>query len=200
MRLTIVLWLVGILIPAALLAHFVYRPWQMTWGAADHEIARAMPGDDLVTNPTFVATRAVTIYATPEDVWPWLVQMGYHRAGFYSHDFLDNRGIPSAEKILPHYQHLAIGDTVPLSADDDAEVAVLERDRSLVLVFHSDTSASWAWGLYPAGPRQTRLISRLRVNTQRARVKLLLEYFEIIMMRKCMLGIRRRAESSATEQ
>ena len=197
MRVTVVLWLIGILIPAVLLAHFVYRPWQMTWGAADDEIVRAMPGDDLVTDPTFVATRAVTIDALPEDVWPWLVQMGYHRAGFYSHDFLDNKGIPSAEEILPDYQQLAVGDTVPLSADDDAEVAVLERNRSLVLAFLSDTSATWAWGLYPAGPRQTRLVSRLRVATQSGRARLLLEYFEIIMMRKCMLGIKRRAESSA---
>jgi hypothetical protein len=72
-----------------------YRPWSLNWGAADTEIGRAMPGDDLLPNPTFNATRAVTIKAKPNDIWPWLIQIGYRRAGFYSYDNLDNNASPA---------------------------------------------------------------------------------------------------------
>ena len=81
------------------------RPWQLRWGATDEEVARAMPGDDVVKHPTFNATRAVTIQARPEQIWPWLVQIGVTpRAGWYSYDWLDNLGIPSAERIVPEWQ------------------------------------------------------------------------------------------------
>ena len=74
----------------------VIRPWQLRWGATNEEVARAMPGDDVVKRPTFNATRAVTIQARPEEIWPWLVQIGVTRAGWYSYDWLDNLGKPSA--------------------------------------------------------------------------------------------------------
>jgi hypothetical protein len=63
------------------------RPWQLRWGATDEEVARAMPGDDVVQRATFNATRGVTIQARPEQIWPWLVQMGFNRAGYYSYDW-----------------------------------------------------------------------------------------------------------------
>ena len=75
------------------------RPWQLRWGATDEEVARAMPGDDVVKHPTFDATRAVTIQARPEEIWPWLVQMGVKRAGWYSYDWLDNLGTPQCRAI-----------------------------------------------------------------------------------------------------
>jgi hypothetical protein len=68
------------------------RPWQLTWGATPEEVSRALPGDDLVTRPTFNATRAITIAAPPEEIWPWLIQVGLTRAGWYSYDILDNLG------------------------------------------------------------------------------------------------------------
>jgi hypothetical protein len=77
------------------------RPWQLRWGATDDEVASVMPGDDVVQQPTFDATRAVTIQARPEAIWPWLVQMGMTRAGWYSYDWLDNLGRPSAQRIIP---------------------------------------------------------------------------------------------------
>jgi hypothetical protein len=82
---------------------FVYRPWQVRWGATDEEVNRSMVGDDIVQNPNFNATRAVTIDAPPEDIWPWITQIGYKKAGFYSHDWLDNDRIPSANKIIPEF-------------------------------------------------------------------------------------------------
>src|SRR6266702_5018106 len=86
------------------------RPWQLRWGATDEEVARAMPGDDVVKQPTFNATRAVTIQARPEEIWPWLVQIGVTRAGWYSYDWLDNLGKPSAQRLLPQFQQVAVGD------------------------------------------------------------------------------------------
>lgn len=177
--------------------HSVYRPWQMTWGATKEEVDRAMVGDEVVTGATFVATRAVTIHAGAEAIWPWLVQIGYRRAGFYSHDWLDNDRIPSARTILPEYQDLKEGGYIPLTAHEGAIVSALKPNQYLLLVFGPDSSATWAWGLYPTEGGGTRLLTRLRVKTRSVRSRLMLEYFEIIMMRKHMLGVRDRAESLA---
>jgi hypothetical protein len=78
-------------------------------------VSRRLPGDELVDRPTFNATRAISIAAPPQVVWPWLVQVGTTRAGWYSYDLLDNLGHPSARRILPEYQGLAAGDVVPMS-------------------------------------------------------------------------------------
>jgi len=176
---------------------FAYRPWALTWGSTDVEIARAMPGDDVLEQPMFNATRAVTIDATPEETWPWIVQIGYRRAGFYSYDVLDNDGIPSAEEILPEFQTLEIGDTIPLSASAHVRVTDLEPPYSMVLIFEEAgtwSNATWAWGLYPEDASHTRLVTRLRVNPDSLPSRIFLDLGESIMMRKCMLGIKRRVE------
>jgi hypothetical protein len=179
-----------------LLLWFVYLPWALNWGASLDEIARAMVGDDIVRRPTFVATRAVSIHASPDRVWPWLVQIGYRRAGFYSHDWLDNDGIPSAIVILPAYQGLEQGDWIPLSESVDASVRVLEPARCMLLVVSEAQHRpwTWVWELRPADDGSTRLISRLRVEAPNLRTQLLLEYLEIVMMRKHLMGLKRRAE------
>ena len=87
-----------------------FRHWHMRWGATDAEVAAPMAGDDIVVPSTFTATRAITIGAPPEDVWPWIVQMGYRRAGFYTYDVVDNGGYPSADRVLDEYQTFAVGD------------------------------------------------------------------------------------------
>ena len=186
------------LLLALALFWLVYRPWALTWGATDDEVARPMPGDSVVADPTFNATRAVTIDAPPEAVWPWIVQIGYRRAGFYSHDRLDNDGIPSAERILPEFQQLAVGDSIPLTSDVYAAVAALEPNRSMLLITGEHGPWTWAWGLYPEGTDQTRLVTRLRFNATGLRTRLVLDAFEIVMMRKCLLGIRRRVEAHGT--
>jgi hypothetical protein len=178
--------------------HFVYRPWNLTWGASGEEVARSMIGDDIVEDPTFDATRAITIHASPELVWPWLVQIGYKRAGFYSYDFLDNDGIPSAERILPEYQGLKVGDKIPLDAEGTIGVAKLEPNRNLLLSSRSGRF-TWAWSLYEMDAQQTRLVTRLRVRMDSIAPRLLWDTFEIVMMRKCLLGIKRRAESLAQQ-
>ena len=180
---------------AIILFWLVYRPWARTWGSTVEEIARPMPGDDIFEGPIFDATRAVTIAASREEIWPWIVQMGYLRAGFYSWDQLDNDGIPSAERIIPELQELRVGDLVPLSHDAAAKVEILEPARHLLLVFQGDIEATWAWGLYETAADKTRLVTRLRVGTGGIRSQLALDAFEIIMMLNCLLGIKHRAES-----
>lgn len=181
---------------------FVYRPWQRTWGATEEEVSLEMPGDETVANPTFNATRAVEINAKPEEVWPWIVQIGYRKAGFYSHDWLDNDRIPSAEEIIPEFQNLRVGDTIPLSRTASARVEILEPNEFLLLVVDGDSAGhetwTWAWGLYAAGPTTTRLVTRLRVEMDSGLSNLYLDAFEIVMMSKCLLGIKRRVEAAAS--
>ena len=198
------LYAVLIVVCAAVVAVLAYllvlRPWQLRWGATDEELERPMPGDDLVTNPDLDATRGVTVDARPEEIWPWLVQIGHRRAGFYSYDRLDNAGIPSAERILAEFQDIKIGDEIPLDRNSHMEVVVLEPPRVMTWNLPG-RGLSWAWGLYPLDGRRTRLVTRLRWR-YRWKFPVILGYFMIdvgdfIMMRKCMLGIKRRAEGAA---
>ncbi len=127
--------------------------------------------------------------------------MGYGRAGFYSYDSLDNDGVPSAERILPEYQDLQLGDEIPLTNQVDAEVRVLDPNRSLVLAvgrYPDRTGAlTWAWGLYPEDAEQTRLVSRLRWRLDGPVSRLFADTAEIWMMRKCLLGIKARVETAS---
>ena len=196
---TVLLAVLATGVTGAALLYAVYRPWALNWGATPEEIARAMPGDSILSAPTFDATRAVTIDATPADIWPWIVQMGYGKAGFYSYDRLDNDGIASADHIIPDYQQLEIGDSIPLSARSFVTVAVMDSERSMLWEYRGDektTVFTWAWGLNPRDGRQTRLVTRLRWRAADLRSRLMLDLFEIFMMRKCMLGIKRRAEGA----
>ncbi len=101
------------------------------------EAARPLPGDDIVTDAVGGETRGITIDAPPEAVWPWLLQMGYGRAGWYSYDQLDQRG-KSADEIVDAWQGLAVGDVVPTHPGGGFEVARIEPGRALVL--RSDTA------------------------------------------------------------
>jgi hypothetical protein len=125
--------------------------------------------------------------------------MGYQRAGFYSYDFLDNAGTPSAETIIPEYQDLKVGDRVPLDRRGGVIVRVLERNRFLLLATESKF-LTWTWDLREAGAGRTRLVSRVRAWITHPEPKFIWEVFEIWMMRRCLLGIKRRAESMASEE
>ena len=103
-----------------------------TWGTDPVEKARALPGDDLVPNAEAVDTRGIDIAAAPSDVWPWLVQMGYGRAGWYSYDQLDMNK-PSADRIVPELQDLEVGDIVPTHPGGGFEVRDIEPGHALIL-------------------------------------------------------------------
>lgn len=172
----------------------VYRRWALFWGATEEEINRSMPGDGILERPTFVATRAISILASPEQIWPWIIQIGYRRAGFYSYDRLDNDGIHSSGTILPEYQGLDVGSSIPMTKDVNAKVVVLKQPRSMVMDFQPWV---WAWGLSESEVGHTRLVTRVYYHSERRLINLMVEAFEIFMMRKCLLGIKERVESSA---
>lgn len=177
----------------------VLRPWQLRWGATDEEVYRPMPGDELLSSPSFNATRAVTVRARPEEIWPWIVQMGHQRAGFYSYDWFDNGGKPSARRIIPQLQGLEVGDRVPISSMIHNLVAAAEPPRFMVWV-SSETPAigTWTWSLEPIDESHTRLITRLRGSYRWTSPIILLELWvdwgDLPFMRHSMLGIKQRAE------
>jgi hypothetical protein len=109
----------------------VIRPRLLRWGASDEEVRQPYPGAELVPGGRRGATMGVTIDAPPSRVWPWLVQMGGDRAGWYSWDRLDNGGVPSAERIRPEWQTLSVGDRLASTPSGGAwfEVAALEPER-----------------------------------------------------------------------
>jgi hypothetical protein len=117
--------------------------WWRTWGVDRLESAKALPGDGLVPTPTAIETRGITIDAPPEAVWPWLVQMGYGRAGWYSYDQLDMRG-SSADRIVPAWQGLEVGDVMPNAPGSGFAVRTVEPGRALVLFADTALVASQA--------------------------------------------------------
>jgi hypothetical protein len=167
------------------------RRWRATWGVDLGEAARPLPGDDLVPAAMSSDTRGITIEAPAELVWPWLIQMGYGRGGWYSIDQLDMRG-SSADHIVEEWQTLAVDDVIPTHPGGGFAVRVLEPGRALVLyadtatmqpteaaereavpaglaasgAFMSATprqfAASWAFVVEPLDARRTRLIERVR--------------------------------------
>jgi hypothetical protein len=198
-----------IVIAAALLgsvAFFqVYRPWQLHWGSTAEDLSRRMPGDEIVRHPMFNATRVVTINARPEDIWPWLVQIGFGRAGWYSYDILDNLGRHSAERIVPHLQHIEPGDLVPIGPGKSSGMWVkgFVEERWMLWWNRGNEQTTWAWALYPSSDGSTRLVARVRAPySWRQPISLvwlpLLELADFPMMRKCLLGIKRRAEALST--
>ncbi len=180
------------------------RRWQLHWGAVDSEITRSMPGDEVVKSPTFNATRAVTIQAPPKDIFPWIVQMGVTRAGWYSYDLLDNLGKPSATTILTALQQPHPDDLIPMSPDGKHGIYVKDfvPDQSM-LWWDKLGDTTWVWGLYPVDENSTRLITRVRTTyhwfSPSIIFALLVEFTDIVMMRKSMLGIKRRAEQLAKQ-
>ncbi len=181
----------------------IVRPWTMRWGATDEEATRPMPGDGVVGRADYNATRAITINAAPEDVWPWLVQIGSGRGGWYSYDRLDNGGAASTTEILPQFQALAVGQLVPMIPGDEVGVWVKELEPGRrVLWWDRKGEYSWEWTLDEIAPGRTRLVSRLRATyppllSTRTLYVVVATTGDIVMMRRCLLGIRDRAEALA---
>jgi hypothetical protein len=177
------------------------RPWQLSWGATPDEVSRTLPGDDVVSDPTFNATRAITIVARPEQIWPWLLQVGVKRAGWYSYDLLDNLGRPSARKIIPELQQVAVGDVVPLSPDGKQGVHVLALDLPHSMMWGTLPDTTWLWLCEPQADGTTRLITRIRSRyrwlSPTIAFSLLVEFADIWMIRKMLLNLRERAEELA---
>jgi hypothetical protein len=195
-----ILVITSTLLVLVLLYLTLLRPWQLRWGATDDEIKRSMPGDDIVGKPSFNATRAVTINAPAENIYPWIVQMGLTRAGWYSYDLLDNLARPSAESILVEHQTTQVGDVVPMSPDGKQGMRVKNfRKNQWMLWWDNVGDSSWVWEIYSEGEAHSRLVTRVRVKYRWFSpiivFNMLIELSDIVMMRKSMLGIKRRAEA-----
>ncbi len=162
------------------------RPRMLTWGATPEEVSRAYPGDELIPDAdSSVFTMATTLLAPPEKVWPWLAQMGRGRAGWYSWDRLDNSGKPSADRIVPEWQNLEVGQHL-IEASDGRNwftVEQVEPGRTLALRTAIEVPSGrsfdpsgplpraymdgvWSFNLRPAPGDQTRLVVRNRGASQ----------------------------------
>ncbi|GAA1654628.1 SRPBCC family protein [Georgenia ruanii] len=172
-----------------------------TWGATAAEVTATMPGDDLLPRAHYRSTRAITIAAPPEEVWPWLVQVGCGRAGWYADDLLDNFARPSARRIIPELQDLEVGQWLPMvmKPSERRSFIVDGFDRPQWLLWRSRVR-SWAWRLIPLPAQRTRLISRLNTFYDSRRpgtliTVFLMEFGDYSMMRRMLQGIRERAEA-----
>jgi hypothetical protein len=187
----------------AALYWFPIRRWMSRWGTIPSDFTRVMAGDALLVNPTYSGTMALVVNASPEQIWPWLVQIGYQRGGLYSYDWLDRLfgylDRPSATRILPEFQHLAAGEEIPLGRGPSWPVAAVEPRRALVLDMRSLGDFDWVWqfGLYRIDEARTRLGSRSRVRTRTVWARLFTYAIEpagFLMTRRMLLGLKQRAE------
>lgn len=177
------------------------RHWHLTWGATPAEVAAAMPGDDLLPRAQYRCTRAITIDAGPDAVWPWLVQVGYRRAGWYANDLLDNFARPSVQRIVPELQDIRVGQSlawVPRPTERTAFV-VDSFARPSSLLWRSP-NRTWAWRLTPLAGGRTRVVSRLHTFYEWRRplapfTLMLMEIADYPMMRRMLRGIRDRVEA-----
>ena len=182
----------------------------LTWGATDQAVGDPLAGDDLISNPDMVATRAIAIRAAAERVWPWIAQLGQGRGGFYSYDWLENLvgcDIHSSDRILREWQDIEVGDEIKLAPQVGLVVALVEHGRSLVLrggIPMGRRAApydfTWAFTLRDEQDGTTRLLARERYVYTRAWARLIVEPTEVlsfVMSQKMLRGIRDRAERTA---
>lgn len=163
----------------------------------------ALPGDELIRDSIGSLTNGVTIRGSPRDVWPWLVQMGGGRAGWYSYDFIDNGGQRSAERIRPELQTIGVGTIFPAlpGATDAFSVVRFEPERALVLAWQRTDGTclmTWAFVLEESPGDRTRLIVRARGGPGYHFHGLpfwLIRLGHSFMQRKQLLGIARRVEA-----
>jgi len=194
------------------------RRWRTSWGATGEEIDASLPGDNIVGQPKWQYTQAITIAAPIERVWPWLVQIGQGRGGFYSYEVLENLvgcNIHNADEIIPEFQHLEPGESIMLHPKIPYPVVLVDPGRAIVL--HYDTrkglipipgtkaadyfESTWLFFLDGRGANSTRMISRFRIDyNPSTRNKLsygyLVEPISSTMQQEMLRGIKKRAEAS----
>lgn len=188
---------VGLIAAAVVIGAYliVIGPWQRRWGATDEEVGRTMPGDELLRPDAPSTTRAITIGARPEVVFPWLLQIGYGRGGWYSYDWIDNDGRPSVERIDPALQRLVVGDRIEMFPGFGPVVREIEPDHHIVSGGETD---AWCLLVEPTSDGRTRLISRWRQDWPRTAATYiwiaLADPGAFLMEQKMLRTIRYRAE------
>ena len=207
-----------VLVVAGLVYHLGVRQWCLHWGTTDTEARATLPGDDLFPVYAGEATHAITIHASPQHVWPWLMQIGQDRSGFYSYTFLENSigaDMPKVERLVPDWKPRAIGETVwfatpkRFGGQGRMIAAVVQPQRSFVMVSPKDweslrtgrpaQEALWSFTLEPLADGRSRLIARVRNGTpptlaSRAMGRLFWEPMHFFMEQKMILTIRDLSE------
>jgi hypothetical protein len=172
---------------------FFIRPWHLRWGATDEEVEKSLPGDELVPDPATESTRAITVNAPVEEVWPWLAQIGQDRGGFYAYEWLENLAgckMHNADRIHPEWQQREVGERVFLHPAFGMKVSSFEPCRAIVL-------EGWgSFGVEAVDERTTRVILRSRTARGLEMLYDLLgvEIPHFIMERRMLKGIKERAE------
>ena len=206
---------------AVLVAAIAAGQWLgRTAGSTCAERRQALPGDELVDDPTILTNHAVTIAAPPEEVWPWLVQMGWHRGGWYTARWVDRllfpANWPSATRLIPELQRpLVVGGRIPDGPPGTAWYVVERVEAPRLLVLHSTThvpaswrerlgaAVDWTWTftLAPTGDGGTRLLLRIRGRTSpwwlTAAYVAAIVPADFLMATGMLAGIRRRAFPAA---
>jgi len=168
-----------------------------------------MPGDDIVPRAQFNATRAITIQAPPEVVWPWIAQLGYGRGGFYTYDLVDNAGKRSSDRILKEYQDIEVGDLIPMFHESHGlaiayTVDSLQINESMTWVHRPHEGerpdSTWSWRLTQLSAGRSRLVTRMKQDYRWETPRLamfnliLMEFGDFAMERRMLNGIKARAE------
>jgi hypothetical protein len=185
-------------------------PWMRTWGATGQEIKATLPGDDMVSDANIRTTKAITIHAPPEAIYPWLLQLGVERGGMYSYDWLENLfglKVHTAEHILPEYQHAQVGDfwrftpaDYVLNPGPGLYVRQLIENEAVLLCFGMEGKPedscidSWQFVLFPQADGSTRLLLRSNMAIKPELPIKTTYYIQFLMERKMLLTIRDRAE------
>ncbi len=210
----------GALIMAACYLTLFLKPIRDRWGLTKGEALKKLPGDSIVKEPKSVFSHGIEINAPASFVWPWVVQMGKDRGGFYSYEALENLiglQIYNADTILEQHQHPKIGDLIPFGPKNGYPIAIYQEGSALVIENCDDLDAkttydplkgrpenflhiSWLWYVEPLDNERSRFVSRNRVDFKntfinRLKIGILAEPMVFAMDRKMCIGIKKRAES-----
>jgi hypothetical protein len=173
------------------------------------EKRRPLPADPIIPDPIFTSTHAITIDAPPEQVWPWIAQLGYRRGGFYTYDQVDNAGEPSADRIIEEYQDLKVGGLIPMWHESHGlaiayKVDSFEVPKWMLWVHrpheHEEPDSTWSWRLDELPTRAMRLATRMKQDYRWETPRLalfnliLMEFGDFAMERRMLKGIKVRAE------
>jgi len=192
------------------------------WGSADEELIRELPGDDLITDINGYYNHAITIKTAPADVWPWIVQLGQNKGGFYSYELLENvvgSKIHNADSIVPEFQDTAVGDVVMMTPTAAPYIVVdIDPGKAFILRLRVNLETqqtvevteplppkyqdgSWLFYLEETSEGNTRMITRSRNKWNQSKMNTfvygLIGIISIVMDRKMLKGTRKRAEAAA---